>query len=387
MCTHESRKKHGRDRKGTQRWKCRTCGATFYTTEQRPLGDMRTDLDKAAAVLNMLLEGTSIRAASRISGVKADTICDLIVLIGERCDRFLRERIRGVQAATIELDEIWDFIYCKRETAERKGFGSEFGDSWTWLAIDADSKMILSYAVGKRDEATGLEFLERLNAATTGRCQVTSDGLSVYTYNVPLTFGSRVDFAQLVKTYASSQEETRYSPAKITSAEGGPIWQPRRRQDFDELRRAAEPVRQNALPSVHTTDQRPQQERSPSRSDGRPVRRLVLLLPVQHGLEDEDGPGSQDASHALRARGSPLDHPRASGRCGEHDQDHSSVAGGPGHEDREDCRRSAATGRGANLRRHAAIRATRRVVPRTTGSAWSRDAGPVPRRLARLGGG
>jgi IS1 family transposase len=167
----------------------------------------------------MLLEGTSIRAASRISGVKADTICDLIVLIGERCDRFLRERIRGVQAATIELDEIWDFIYCKRETAERKGFGSEFGDSWTWLAIDADSKMILSYAVGKRDEATGLEFLERLNAATTGRCQVTSDGLSVYTYNVPLTLGSRVDFAQLVKTYASSQEETRYSPAKITSAE------------------------------------------------------------------------------------------------------------------------------------------------------------------------
>lgn len=148
---------------------------------------MRTDLDRAAAALNMLLEGTSIRAASRISGIKADTICDLIVLVGEKCDRFLRERIRGVKAATIELDELWDFIGCKRETAERKGYHDERGDSWTWLAIDADSKMILSYAVGKRDEGTGLEFLERLNGATTGRCQVTADGLAVYTHNVPLT--------------------------------------------------------------------------------------------------------------------------------------------------------------------------------------------------------
>jgi transposase-like protein/IS1 family transposase len=214
-CNHTERSKHGRDRKGNQRWKCRRCGATFASDSERPLGDMRTDLERAAVVLNMLLEGMSIRATGRIVGLKPDTICDLIVLVGEKCDRFLRDRVRGVQAEVIELDELWDFIGCKAKTAEAKGYTDDRGDSWTWLAIDADSKMILSYAVGKRDEGTGLEFLNRLNGATAGRCQVTSDGLAVYTYNVPLTLGSRVDFAQLVKSYAATQDETRYSPAKI----------------------------------------------------------------------------------------------------------------------------------------------------------------------------
>jgi transposase-like protein/IS1 family transposase len=218
-CTHKNRAKHGKDRNGNQRWKCRDCGATFTSNEVRPLGDMRTDLERAALVLKMLLEGMSIRAASRISGMKVGTICDLIIQAGENCDRFLRQYVRGVHAAAIELDEIWDFIGCKAKTAELKGYRDERGDSWTWLAIDADTKMILSYAVGKRDEGTGREFLDRLNYATEGRCQVTADGLAFYTNNVPLTLGSRVDFAQLIKSYASSQDETRYSPAKITGIE------------------------------------------------------------------------------------------------------------------------------------------------------------------------
>ena len=218
-CTHKNRAKHGKDRNGNQRWKCRDCGATFASNEVRPLGDMRTDPEQAALALKLLLEGMSIRATSRITGLKADTICDLIIVAGENCDLFLKEYVRGVHCAAIELDEIWDFIGCKRETAERLGYHDDRGDSWTWLAIDADSKMILSYAVGKRDEGTGLEFLGRLNNAVEGRCQVTSDGYAVYTHNVPLTLGSRVDFAQLVKTYAATQDETRYSPAKITSAE------------------------------------------------------------------------------------------------------------------------------------------------------------------------
>lgn len=215
-CTHEHANKHGRDRHGKQRWKCQDCGLTFTANRQRPLGDMRTDIGPAAMALQMLLEGMSIRATSRITGLKPDTICDMIVLVGENCDRFLRDAIRGVRCAAIELDEIWDFIGCKAETAKRKGYRDERGDSWTWLAIDADSKMVLSYAVGRRDETTGREFLNRLNGAVVGRCQVTSDGLATYTHNVPLTMGSRVDFAQLIKSYASTQEETRYSPAKIT---------------------------------------------------------------------------------------------------------------------------------------------------------------------------
>jgi transposase-like protein/IS1 family transposase len=219
-CQHENRKKYGRDRKGQQRWKCLDCGATFISDEQRPLGDMRVDLDEAVKVLQMLLEGMSIRACERITGMKRDTICDLILLVGENCARFMETTIRDVEAKVIELDEIWDFIRLKARTKERKNLiGGDDGDSWTWLAIDAESKLILAHAVGLRDEATCERFLRQLNNATTGECQVTSDGLRLYTSRVPFALGSRVSFAQLVKNYSSSQDETRYSPAAITGIE------------------------------------------------------------------------------------------------------------------------------------------------------------------------
>ncbi|MBW3599144.1 MAG: hypothetical protein KY475_17970, partial [Planctomycetes bacterium] len=166
-CPHEHRTKHGRDRKGNQRWKCSDCGATFTSSEDRPLGDMRTPLDRAALVLNLLLEGMAIRAVSRITGMKPDTICDLILEVGERCDAFLARAVRGVRCNAVELDELWDFIGCKARVAQAKGYDDGRGDSWTWLAIDADSKMILSHAVGLRDEDTGVRFLRRLNGAVS----------------------------------------------------------------------------------------------------------------------------------------------------------------------------------------------------------------------------
>jgi len=218
VCQHENRKKHGRDRKGNQRWKCPKCGSTFTSNDARPLGDMRTDMADAVKVLGMLLEGMSIRACSRLTGIKPDTICDLILVAGENCRRFLEENVQ-VEAKTVELDEIWDFVAMKGRTKERLGRVDDCGDSWTWLAIDADSKMILSHAVGQRDGETCERFLKQLDNATIGRCQVTSDGLGLYTHTVPFHLGSRVDFAQLVKTYSSSQTETRYSPAVISGAE------------------------------------------------------------------------------------------------------------------------------------------------------------------------
>jgi len=218
-CHHQSRKKHGRDRKGRQRWLYRDCGATFASDDKRPLGDMRIDLDDAVKVIGMLLEGMSIRACERLTGMKRDTICDLILVAGENCERFLESAIQNVPVERIELDEIWGFIRCKSRTKEKLGRVDECGDTWTWLAIDANSKLILSHAVGQRDEATCKRFLTQLNDATTGRCQVTSDGLRTYTYNVPFHLGSRVDFAQLIKTYTSSQVETRYSPATIAGIE------------------------------------------------------------------------------------------------------------------------------------------------------------------------
>jgi transposase-like protein/IS1 family transposase len=219
-CTHTNLKKHGKDRKGCQRWKCRSCGSTVTKNEhRRPLGDMRIDLDRAVSILNMLLEGMSIRACERITGVKADTICDLVLHVGQNCERFLERTVQNIEAKVIQLDEQWQFVYAKQKTVAANNIAGDVGDSWSWFAIDADTKLILAHTIGKRDDAACSAFLTRLTNATRGRCQVTSDGFSAYTHAVPVAFGSRVDFAQLIKRYKATQEVTRYSPAKIDSIE------------------------------------------------------------------------------------------------------------------------------------------------------------------------
>src|ERR1700683_3897902 len=105
VCSHEKLTKHGKDRKGNQRWKCACCGATVTRNMERPLGHMRIDLADAAKVLNMLLEGMSIRACERITGMTRNTICDLIIHVGENCDRLLRSTVQGINPAAVELDE------------------------------------------------------------------------------------------------------------------------------------------------------------------------------------------------------------------------------------------------------------------------------------------
>jgi IS1 family transposase/transposase-like protein len=220
-CPHDKLAKHGKDRKGQQRWKCGDCGATITRQIERPLGNMRIELPKAASVLGMLLEGMSIRACERITGLHRDTICDLVLHVGENCARLL-DTVRAIPASFVELDELWGFVGMKARTAERKMLGPEVGDSWTWLAVDADTKLILAHAVGQRDEPTCRQFLNRLNLATAGPVQITSDGLGLYTYNVPYAIGTRVDFAQLVKVYSATQRETRYSPSAMVKAEKVP---------------------------------------------------------------------------------------------------------------------------------------------------------------------
>ena len=150
-CQHENLKKHGKDRKGNQRWKCCKCGSTVTKADhERPLGNMRTDLADACHVLKMLLEDVSIRAAERITGMNRDTICDLILHVGDNCNRFLASTVKNMVPKFVEMDELWGFVGCKAKVALAKHLGPEVGDSWTWLAIDADSKMILSHAVGVR---------------------------------------------------------------------------------------------------------------------------------------------------------------------------------------------------------------------------------------------
>lgn len=225
-CQHESRKKNGKDRNGNQRFLCLTCGKTFAEECAKPLGNMRITMRQATTVIGMLMEGMSVRAAARLNGMNPGTICDLVLTVGENCQRLLNEKIKGVEVKDVEADEVWSFVGMKEKTRVLRFKPSvECGDSWTWLAIERETKLILAHQVGQRDHETCWSFLLKLkNAIGTGRFQMTTDGLRAYTLNVPYVFGMQVDFAQLIKNYSSTQETTRYSPATIINTEKLPIF-------------------------------------------------------------------------------------------------------------------------------------------------------------------
>lgn len=218
-CSCSTSKKDGKDRKGQQRFKCLQCGRRWTDTGSKPIGNMRIDLDKAAFAINLLLEGTSIRACERLTGLNRDTICDLILVVGDNCQRFLDSTIRNVPVEDVQVDELWSFVGMKERTRKQRGYSEDFGDSWTFIAIERNSKLILAHHVAKRDGDATHDFLRRLRTAVTGRFQITTDGFKSYEAGVPMTFFQDVDFAQLIKQYKSTQEETRYSPATIIRAD------------------------------------------------------------------------------------------------------------------------------------------------------------------------
>jgi IS1 family transposase/transposase-like protein len=218
ICLHEHTQKHGCDRKGNPRRRCTLCGKTFTDAGPRPLGAMRIDLKDACRALAMLLEGMSIRAVERISGLNRDTLCDLVLTVGENCER-LMGTIRGVECSDLECDEIWSYVGCKERTRHAKRYVGEEGHSWTFIGLDNASKLVVAYQVGQRDAATCDLFLGKLTRATVGRCQITTDGLAAYTIGVPFAFRHRVDFAQLFKQFGGAQTTGRYSPGKIIRSE------------------------------------------------------------------------------------------------------------------------------------------------------------------------
>jgi len=218
-CECKNTKKNGKNAAGNPRLKCKDCGRSWVTDRVKPIGNLRIPLDKAVLCLNLVLEGMSIRATSRISGIDRNTIGDLILAVGDNCERLHERAVQDVPVLDIQADEIWSYVGAKSKTCKARGYGPEMGDSWTWIGIESTTKMVMAYHVGDRGNVSCRSFLDKLDNATTGRFQFTSDGLGAYTNNVPFVFRNRVDFAQLVKTYASTQEEKRYSPATIVSCE------------------------------------------------------------------------------------------------------------------------------------------------------------------------
>lgn len=224
-CEHETTKKHGKDRKGNQRYRCLGCGQTFVEETVKPLGSMRIGMKDATIALGMLLEGMSIRAVERLTGMHRDTIDDLILTVGANCQRLLDSKIKGIEVEDVQCDELWSFIGLKEKNRLARGYSEEFGDSWTYIAIESTTKLILAHKVGLRDQNTCWSFLLKLKSAVgQGKFQITTDGLAHYRNNIPFAFGMQVHFAQLIKTYQASQETTRYSPAKIADITKLPLF-------------------------------------------------------------------------------------------------------------------------------------------------------------------
>ena len=170
-----------------------------------------------AQLLHMLVEGSSMRAASRITGVSINTVSKLLVDAGRACAEHHDRHVKDVQAERVQCDEIWSFAYAKdKNVAAAKAAPEGSGDVWTWTAIDSDSKLIVSWLVGDRDAPTAGHFALDLRERLAGRTQLTTDGLGAYREAIRQAFRGDVDFAQLVKLYGSSGDERRYSPPVCT---------------------------------------------------------------------------------------------------------------------------------------------------------------------------
>jgi IS1 family transposase len=178
--------------------------------------------EKQTQVISALTEGLSIRSASRMFNVERNTIGRLALRVGEGCERLHDRLMRNLQVNLIEMDEQWQFINKKAKHVQQ-GDPSEYGDCWLYIALAATQKAIISYTVGKRNDASTREFLSDLRQRIVNRVQITSDGYPGYPSAMEATFGHDVDFATIVKHYAvegSGQDAAhRYSPSKVTGSE------------------------------------------------------------------------------------------------------------------------------------------------------------------------
>jgi IS1 family transposase len=177
-------------------------------------------LAKRVQILAMLVEGSSLRSISRVVDVSINTVTKLLIDAGETCIDLHDQMVRDVKASRVQCDEIWSFNYCKqRSVATAKAAPLDAGDVWTWTALDADTKLIVTYAVGDRTLSCARLFIDDLKKRLSNRVHITSDGHRAYVEAVEESFGGDVDFAQLVKLYGPAPSPPgRYSPAECIGA-------------------------------------------------------------------------------------------------------------------------------------------------------------------------
>jgi IS1 family transposase len=192
---------------------------------------MRIGMDMAIKVISMLCECVSVRATSRLTGIDKNTILDLAKLVGNHCEAFMQRTIKEVPVIDVQLDEIWQFIYCKRHTALREKYVGGCGDSYCYTAIERGSKLLITWHMGRRNEVDTYEFCRKLKEATKGRFHLSTDGWASYPFCITRHLGGRVDYGVLVKQYREpvKEDRRRYSPPQIIGIRkdmilGNPEW-------------------------------------------------------------------------------------------------------------------------------------------------------------------
>jgi IS1 family transposase len=181
---------------------------------------------KRVQILNMLVEGSSMRSISRVCDVSFNTIAKLLEEAGSVCDAFHDENVRGVKASKVQCDEIWSFCYAKeKNVATAKAAPDGAGDVWTWTAIEGSSKLIVSWLAGGRDGEYARAFMDDVASRLANRVQMTTDGHKAYLEAIEGAFGADIDYAQLIKMFGASPESSkgRYSPAECTGIKKVPI--------------------------------------------------------------------------------------------------------------------------------------------------------------------
>jgi IS1 family transposase len=176
----------------------------------------RLTIEKRVQVISALVEGNSLRSTVRMTGVALNTIQKLLADLGTACVEYQDKAMHNLTCKHIQCDEIWQFCYAKEKNVpeDKKGiFG--FGDVWTWVALDADTKLVPSFTIGTRSGQTAKRFMDDLASRLANRVQLTTDGHRAYLEAVEGAFGNSIDYAMLVKLYGNDRAgEARYSPAE-----------------------------------------------------------------------------------------------------------------------------------------------------------------------------
>jgi transposase-like protein/IS1 family transposase len=219
-------RKFGKNKQGKQRFYCNTCRKAFIERQDTLAEGRRLPLDKAVQCLNLLLEGCSLRTVSRVTGVHKTTIMDMLMIAGERCEQLMLDRIKGVAVKDVEVDELWGFVKFKnRHKLYHQITDPRVGDAYTFVGIERNTKLILAWHLGQRDMVDTEAFTEKLDYATSGRFQLTSDRFRPYENAVSYSLGTRVDYAMLIKVYGNRdpEGEQKYSPPEVVETVSKPL--------------------------------------------------------------------------------------------------------------------------------------------------------------------